>query len=153
MPISTSTQPGARRSRAAARSFGSSISCFTPDRRWMRIGVDGGRLLEPGSWKLGPQVPGIVQYAPAGNFLAVATNTGIRLFDQTTQRELATLEDPSLDFAQQILFTPDAAKIIAINRNAGIRVRDLRLIRRHLKTMGLDWNSPEFAAAPQSRAH
>ena len=61
------------------------------------------------------------------------------------------LEDPSLEFAQQILFTPDASKIIAINRTGGIRVWDLRLIRRQLKAMGLDWNSPEEMEASASR--
>jgi WD40 repeat protein len=118
-------------------------SCFSPDGRWMGIALDGGRLMELGSWEIGPQLPGMVQYAPAGNFFAVATNAGIRLFDQTTGRELATLEDPSLDFAQQILFTSDASKIISINRNSGIRVWDLRLIRRQLKTMGLDWQASD----------
>src|SRR5207249_11181267 len=63
-------------------------SCFSPDGRWVRIGVDGGRLLQLGTWELGPKVPGVVPYAPAGNFYAVATNAGIRLFDQTTHREI-----------------------------------------------------------------
>jgi len=118
-----------------------SASCFSPDGRWMAIGADGGRLLELGSWNWGPRVSGMVQFAPAGNFYGVATNAGIRLFDQTTHREFALLEDPSLDFAEQILFAPDASKIISINRNSGIRVWDLRLIRRQLKTMGLDWQT------------
>ena len=95
--------------------------------------------MELGTWKMGPQAQGVAQYAPVGDFLAIPTNAGIRLFDSTTGHEIATLEDPSLDFAQQILFTPDASKIVAINANTGIRVWDLRLIRQHLTSMGLDW--------------
>ena len=61
------------------------------------------------------------------------------MFDQTSSKEIATLEDPSLDFPQQILFRSDASKIITINGKSGIRVWDLPLLRRQHQVMGLDW--------------
>jgi len=55
------------------------------------------------------------------------------------------LEDPNLDLAS-ITFTPDGTKLIALNAHNGAHVWDLRLMRRRLKEMDLDWQWPEFAA-------
>jgi tetratricopeptide (TPR) repeat protein len=57
------------------------------------------------------------------------------------------LEDPNLDATNHAVFTPDGTKLIAVNRVKGISVWDLRLIRRQLKELGLDWDWPEFRAA------
>ena len=94
--------------------------------------------------------------------MAVHSAVGpVRLIDRDSGRELATLQDPESDTTRMRLFTPDATRLIGLaNANVisasnvggnvsgnGIRVWDLRLIRQHLKTMGLDWDWPEFPPA------
>jgi hypothetical protein len=51
-------------------------------------------------------------------------------------------------------FTPDGTRLIAArNENGFIYVWNLRLIRRQLKELGLDWDWPEFPpAAPGSES-
>ena len=60
------------------------------------------------------------------------------------------LEDPNLDSTDQAVFTPDGTRLIAVNSVKGIHVWDLRLIRRQLKELGLDWDWPEFDPAEMS---
>jgi hypothetical protein len=75
---------------------------------------------------------------------------GVRLLDVASAREVAVLEDPSLDRVLQAVFTPDGTRLIAVYLNR-IQVWDLRLIREQLKGLGLDWDWPEFPPAPASR--
>jgi tetratricopeptide (TPR) repeat protein len=87
--------------------------------------------------------------------MAVAIATGvIRLLDSATGRELALLEDPNLDCTSLPLFTSDGTRLISysIGKVNGIQVWDLRLIRRHLAEMGLDWDAPPYPPAdPESK--
>jgi tetratricopeptide (TPR) repeat protein len=65
---------------------------------------------------------------------------------------VARLEDPHGDLSHWQGFTPDGAKLVVVSRLSGaIHVWDLRMIRRSLKTMGLDWDWPEFPPADQVR--
>lgn len=41
-------------------------------------------------------------------------------------------------------FTPDGARLIGVGNGKGVHVWDLRLIRRHLAEMGLDWDAPPY---------
>jgi WD40 repeat protein len=120
---------------------------FSPDGRWLATSW-GGRLLAVETWKPGPQVGAGAVFAPDpdSKLMAVPTATGIRLVDQATGREVAMLEDPNLDGTDHAVFTPDGTKLIALNRMKGISVWDLRLIRRQLKELDLDWHWPEFEA-------
>ena len=123
---------------------------FSPDGRWLSTGLDGGRLLAVGTWEPGPRMGGYGEFAPDSKLLAVPTRTGvIRLVDPATGRELATLEDPNLDATYYPVFTPDGAKLISFSNGKvkNIRVWDLRLIRRHLAAMGLDWEVPPYPSA------
>ncbi len=129
-------------------SFTYGSSCFSPDGRWLRSGADGNRLLAVGTWEPGPQVvSGFPTFAPDSRLMAVATSTGIQLFDSTTNRKVAMLEDPNLDLTIQALFVPDGTKLLAVTKARGIHVWDLRLIRRTLKELGLDWDWPDFPPA------
>ena len=99
-----------------------------------------------GSWEMGPKTaPGMGVFSPDSKLLTVPTPDGIHLIDHATGREVAVLEDPNLDLAS-ITFTPDGTKLIALNAHNGAHVWDLRLMRRRLKEMDLDWQWPEFAA-------
>ena len=129
-------------------SFTCGSSCFSPDSRWLRSGGDGNRLLAVGTWEPGPQVvSGFPTFAPDSRLMAVATSTGIQLFDSTTNRKVAMLEDPNLDLTIQALFVPDGTKLLAVTKARGIHVWDLRLIRQRLKELSLDWDWPDFPPA------
>jgi WD40 repeat protein len=124
--------------------------CFSPDGKWLRAGIDGGHLLAVGTWEQGPPISPDAVFAPEGPLVAVPAAGVCRLVDRGTNRQVALLEDPDLDLAISTFFTPDGTKLIALTRNKGVHVWDLRLIRRGLKEMGLDWDWPEFPpeAAP-----
>jgi hypothetical protein len=119
---------------------------FSPDGRWLSTSLDGGRLISVGTWEMGPKTaPGRGVFSPDSKLLAISTPVGIHLMDHATGREIALLEDPNFDPAS-ITFTPDGTKLIALGTPSGAHVWDLRLMRRRLKEMGLDWDWPEFAA-------
>jgi WD40 repeat protein len=124
---------------------------FSPDGRSLATRLDG-RLLAVGTWEPGPQVGAGAVFAPDrdSKLMAVPTPNGIRLVDQATGREVAKLEDPNLDGTDHAVLTPDGTKLIAVNRMKGISVWDLRLIRRQLKELDLDWDWPEFPAAAKA---
>jgi serine/threonine protein kinase/WD40 repeat protein/Tfp pilus assembly protein PilF len=122
---------------------------FSPDGRWVTGSVDGGRLIEVGSWAPGPRILAQV-FAPDGKLIANETTTGIvHLLDLATGRELATLEDPNVDWASGRAFTPDGTKLIGYGngKGKGVHIWDLRLVREHLTRMRLDWDAPPYPPA------
>jgi hypothetical protein len=82
--------------------------------------------------------------------MVIPSSNGLRLLDIASHRDVATLEDPNLDSIWQALVTPDGTKLIAVNMVKGMHVWDLRLIRRQLKDLGLDWDWPEFPPTANS---
>jgi serine/threonine protein kinase/WD40 repeat protein/Tfp pilus assembly protein PilF len=136
--------------------WGSGSPRFSPDGRWLATGLDGGRLFAVETGEPGPRVGGAGVFAPDSKLMAVAIATGvIRLVDPATGRELATLEDPNLDCTYLPVFTPDGTRLISYSNGKvkGIHVWDLRLLRRHLAEMGLDWDAPPYPPAdPGSKA-
>jgi serine/threonine protein kinase/WD40 repeat protein len=126
---------------------------FSPDGRWLSTGADGGRIFAVGTWEPGLQVGAGGAFAPDSRLMAVDPLTGAaRLVDRGTGRELARLEDPDSYATSFPQFTPDGTKLIGVSRlgdlSKGIGVWDLRLIRRHLKSIGLDWDYPEMPPPP-----
>jgi eukaryotic-like serine/threonine-protein kinase len=127
--------------------WGTGFPRFSPDGRWLSTELDGGRLFSVGKWEPGPRVGGAGTFSPDGKVLAVVAPAGsIRLVDPGTGRELALLEDLDQHVTCLPTFTPDGTKLIAVTggRMNGVRVRDLRLIRQHLDSMGLDWKAPAY---------
>jgi eukaryotic-like serine/threonine-protein kinase len=123
---------------------------FSPDGRWLATGPDGGRLFAVETWEPGPRVGGRGVFAPDSKLMAVEVSTGvIRLLDPAPGRELATLEDPNLDWTYLPVFTPDGTRLISSSNGKvkGIHVWDLRLLRQHLAEMGLDWEAPPYPPA------
>ena len=99
--------------------------------------------------------PGYVAFSPDGLLMALEMAPGvIHLKELSTARTVAKLEDPGGDRAGWLAFSPDGTKLIVAAQYAkAVHVWDLRLIRTQLKAMGLDWDWPEFALAPQSPEH
>jgi hypothetical protein len=124
------------------------LPCFSPDNLWLYLSYPtGGRLYAVETWEPGPRVGALGVFAPDNKLMAVQPTTGvIRLVDRESGREFARFEDPEFDETQSLFFTPDGSKLIGlgIKKANAIRVWDLRLIRQHLKTLGLDWDRPDY---------
>jgi serine/threonine protein kinase/WD40 repeat protein/tetratricopeptide (TPR) repeat protein len=132
-------------------------SAFSPDGRWLAVqGAVGGRILTTGSWEEGPAIQwaGYPAFSWDGNLVAVETGGGvIRLLDPASGREKTRLEDPRLDAAVWLGFTPDDTRLVSVsNDGRAIHVWDLKRIRAELARLGLDWDAPPYperaAAAP-----
>jgi serine/threonine protein kinase/tetratricopeptide (TPR) repeat protein/WD40 repeat protein len=124
--------------------------CFSRDGRWLVTDVDGGRLYRAGTWEPGPQLgAGQPHDAMAGVAILGQPNGVYRLVDLDTGRELALLEDPDLN-SGPATFTPDGTKLVVATRD-GLRVWDLRGIRRELAKLGLDWKAPQYPPAEEQK--
>jgi hypothetical protein len=74
----------------------------------------------------------------------------IHLKEVSTARTVAKLEDPGGDRPVWMGFVGAGTQLVVSAQYAkAIHVWDLRLIRAQLKSMGLDWDWPEFAPAAE----
>jgi WD40 repeat protein len=113
----------------------------------------GTRLWEVGTWREARRFEtGFVAFSPDSRLLAISDVFGvIRLVETATNREVARLTGPEPMWYQPECFTPDGARLVATcSSQQGIYVWDLRLIRRQLKELGLDWDWPEFDPGTES---
>jgi serine/threonine protein kinase/tetratricopeptide (TPR) repeat protein/WD40 repeat protein len=120
---------------------------FSPDGRWLVTGLDGGQLLAVGSWEPGPQLGPGTPWDVTAELAILGLHNGVyRLVELATGRELARLEDPAQCHGQAA-FTPDGAKVVVAAKD-GLRVWDLRRIRRELDRLGLNWHGRPFTPEP-----
>jgi hypothetical protein len=93
------------------------------------------------------QLPGAVAFSPDGRLMAIELAPAVlTLTDVATGRTVAKLEDPYGDRATSQGFTPDGTQLVVVAAYAGaVHVWDLRSIRTRLRSMGLDWDWPEFS--------
>jgi len=130
-------------------------SCFSPDGQWLAVSGESGAIYAVATWERELRFAGWAQFSPDSRMLAVDTKKGtIRLIDIRSGRDLAWLEDPNQEMEGLHLFTPDGTRLIyhTPGRPDGIRVWDLRAIRRQLKAMRLDWDAPDYPPElPQSQ--
>jgi hypothetical protein len=128
---------------------------FSPDGRWLMTTGGGCRLWEAGSWKEGPKVGGgIGCFSPDARLLAVEDSPGaIRLVRPESSGEVARLEAPEQTRLLPRCFTPDGTRLIAVGADTqALHVWELRLIRKELVRLGLDWDAPPYPEAPQEVA-
>jgi WD40 repeat protein len=100
---------------------GAGFPRFSPDSRWLSTALDGGRLFATETWEPGRRLGGVGTFSPDGTIVAVPAEIspdGTRLIVSTWDR---------------------------VDRR--FRVWDLRLIRRQLAEMGLDWAAPPYPPA------
>ncbi|HVC97447.1 MAG TPA: protein kinase [Pirellulales bacterium] len=90
--------------------------------------------------------PGRVAFSPDGSLMALEMAPAvIHLKDVATGRTVAKLDDPHGDRSGWMGFTPDGTQLVVAAPYAkAIHIWDLRLVRRRLKEIGLDWIWPEF---------
>jgi len=133
--------------------WGAGTPRFSSDGRWLSTDLDGGRLVAVGTWEPGPRVGGIGTFSPDDKLVAIPAGGAIRLVDPATGLDLTALEDPNLDSVGSLAFTSDGTRLIGLSNGKvkGVRVWDLRLVRRHLAEMGLDWDAPPYPPAAAER--
>jgi WD40 repeat protein len=84
--------------------------------------------------------PGYAAFSPDGRVLAIAHSSSlIKLLDVGSGRELATLESPDPQLICWLSFSPGGNYLAAACETQRVQLWDLRLIRRGLANLGLDW--------------
>jgi serine/threonine protein kinase/WD40 repeat protein len=121
---------------------------FSPDGRSLIVVAERSQFYSTSDWRLEREVTGSIRLAPDGGTFAQSTgNHEIRLIESASGQELVLLEDPDRHATSDLLFTPDGSKLIAVDRDRGAHVWDLRLLRRQLAERGLDWEGPGYPPA------
>jgi eukaryotic-like serine/threonine-protein kinase len=128
---------------------------FSPDGKWLATeqGVSS-RLWEVGSWREIRQFEGVLQDFSHDGRLGIVLDSSnvLRLIEIETGRILARIERPD----QQTVwfrFSPDSSRLIGTTHDPpSAQVIDLRLIRRRLASMGLDWDAPAFPEEDPARS-
>jgi Tfp pilus assembly protein PilF len=129
---------------------------FSPDGRWLATNsLDGCRLWAAGSWEAGPLFEGgHVSFGPDGQTIAVEPSPGvIVLWDCESRREIVRLTAPNSERVVadvQSSFTLDGTRLVyAVSDSFPcLRTWDLRLVREHLRDLGLDWDARPLPPAP-----
>ena len=134
---------------------------FTPDGQWLVAGSgDAYRFWETGTWAPARRdlarsvgsLPGPLACTCDGRVLAIApTPRTIQLRDIATGDEIATLPAPYPQMLTCLTFSPDGSILAAATEGQTIQVWNLRLIRRQLAAMRLDWDLPGYPE-PKTRA-
>ncbi len=130
---------------------------FSPDSKWLLTTGGGTRLWSVGTWQEGPPLGDTAQggsaFSADGSLLAVQDVPGVvRLVLPATGKEVARLPAPEPTRLYPCCFTPDGARLVCGgNETEALYVFDLRLIRRQLAEMGLDWDAPPYPEAPPAR--
>jgi WD40 repeat protein len=124
---------------------------FTVDGRWLVMGTHRGyRFRRVGSWEPGLWIPcrgalasGVMAFSPDGRMMACTPEPlVVKLLDPTNGAELATLTPPTPVRAEDLCFSLDGTKLVVSTGTAVAHLWDLRLFRRQLREMKLDWDPP-----------
>ncbi len=130
---------------------GTAWPAFSPDGKWLVTGTYAEyRFWEVGSWQKKHGLPranagqaiGWITFSPDSRMLAVLDGVSeVRLVDPATGREFARLVSAGRPYC----FSPDGSQLMTYaGRDGAFQVWDLRLIRRQLTEMGLDWDLPPY---------
>ena len=124
---------------------------FTPDGRWL---VCNHRAFRVGDWGtsvvLDPsRTGGLRDVSPDSRLALIGTfevEGYARLIEIETGRELVRIEPPDGSLGE-MKFTSDGTRLLE-PCGKGLRVWDLRRIRRRLAELGLDWDAPAYPPEP-----
>jgi WD40 repeat protein len=143
---------GKLRARLPDSRSGGTNACvaFSPDGRCLVTGAQAEyRFWHVGSWQLGrslhrdrlDEMPGLIAFARDGRSMAVTpSQRRVRLIETATGRTLADLSAPEPRVIRGLSFGPDDGLLAVATDDWAVQVWDLRLIRRHLAAMRLDWD-------------
>ena len=130
---------------------------FSPDGKWLMTNSSPCKLWHVDTWSEGPQIGGFGHcFSPDGRQLVVQdASKALRLVEIESGRTLARFESPDSCDLARATFSPDGSRLIVTTNDgpAGhVHVWDLRAIRRHLASMGLDWDAPPYPDADPAAA-
>jgi WD40 repeat protein len=117
-------------------------------------GGGGCRLWEAGTWREVRRFNHAgFTFSPDSRLLALSdVFSVIRLVETATGREVARLTGPEPSWYLPACFTPDGTRLISNGPDpSALYVWDLRLIRRQLKELGLDWDWPQYPGLDASQ--
>ena len=130
---------------------------FSPDSQWLAINCgDAVRFHRTGTWQevyryeAASIVPADVAFSRDSDIAAVGRRQeGLDLIDMQNGRILVTLATnqrrPDYD---DLCFSSDGGYLVASRGEAGACIWDLRVLRRELQSMGLDWDEEPIPVAP-----
>jgi serine/threonine protein kinase/WD40 repeat protein len=111
--------------------------------------------LPPGTkpWQSIPELRGGWRTTPLPDqrLVFVSEGTGrIRIEQIDTERVIARLDAPLEESYRAVAVSPDGGHVLATGNDdpGGVRMWDLRLVRRELAAMGLDWDAPAIPDWP-----
>jgi WD40 repeat protein len=122
---------------------------FSPDDEWLVTGTtDAFRFWKTGSWAPGLVIPrpshpapGALAFSPSGRLLAVARSPRLaQLVSAATGEEIALLSAPNELMITGFCFSADESRLAVATENQAVQLWDLRVIRRQLAEIGLDWD-------------
>jgi len=125
---------------------------FSPDGNWLLTGDNSKYCLwNTSTWQKVFSIDrGYVGYtafmafSPDSKIAAVTfTRDMVRLIETRTGLELATLEAPEATDIFNLQFNRDGNQLAVLYRSGPVQLWDLRLIRKDLAAMNLDWNTPQ----------
>jgi serine/threonine protein kinase/WD40 repeat protein len=121
---------------------------FSLDGQWLVTAGEEYRLWKTGSWEPGPaivlprkNVPiGYAAFSPDSRMLAVVhSGRELHLLQVAGARPLAVFETPTQTVLAVPRFSPDGTLLAASGANGEVFVWNLKLIRRELSALQLDW--------------
>ncbi|MBI3409190.1 MAG: protein kinase [Planctomycetes bacterium] len=143
-----------RRKAAELPVEGESSAQFSPDGRWLATSTGwlGTQLWEVETWRPGLRFDGGVRWSEDGRLLAVHDELSvIRWVNPESGREIFRVSGPEAKWYAAAFLTRDNAWLAGtVADNHAIYIWDLRLIRKQLKELDLDWEMPEFAALAEA---
>jgi WD40 repeat protein/tRNA A-37 threonylcarbamoyl transferase component Bud32 len=149
-PVRIWEVPSGRKVRELPGTAYSRVS-FTADGKWVVTGTnDAYQFWRVGTWERGLRIPrpgrnntGPMAFSADGRMMACMPEPlTVKLLDPNTGAELATLTPPTPTSVEDLCFSPDGTKLAVSTGTAVTYLWDLRLIRRQLREMNLDWDPP-----------
>jgi WD40 repeat protein len=125
---------------------------FSPDGNWLWSSHTRYRV---GTWEKGPPLPvaegpGPIAFSPDGTiFVGAVGDKSVALVDAVTGKTLVQLSPPFQSRCENAAFSPDGSQLVLQDVDmVSVFVWDLRVLRRHLAELGLDWDAPPLSLGP-----
>ena len=129
---------------------------FSPDGRFLVTMMPAGtcKLWDVETWRERRDFGNAwAAFTPDGRLALSDPHGTIRLVEPASGKEVACLTFPEASRYPPTCFSPDGAYLVTTQAELNaLYVWDLRLIRGQLKELDLDWDGPEYPAAPRARA-